>query len=253
MQEYEQARQQMPGIDNWPAEARLLHGLLYLRGLYPLMPSDWRLWGLRDHPLPEELFMPAEQDENALIRAEKNEYHATKAMRGLFEIHALVRAYRQGGQHDLIASLISRHINQFVRWAEKDSGLFKKRDYVSPVFTIVYTNTQAVGSGQAVVNKCREVVEDYRAEWEERATENYPRLITIFVVIQHIVLVFAADTEVGASGEPFAFAELDMSKKAYWLNTSIAIAIAVMVARRALVAHRESFAKLEDVEDDVDL
>lgn len=75
MQEYQQVMLQTPGIDNWTAEARLLHKLLYLRGLYPLMPSDWRFWDLRDHPLPAELFMPEDQDDSALVRAEKGHYH----------------------------------------------------------------------------------------------------------------------------------------------------------------------------------
>lgn len=178
---------------------------------------------------------------------------ATKALRGLFETHILVRAYRQGGQHDQIASLISKHINQYVRWAEKDADLFDRRDYVSPVFTIAYANVQEVGRGRAVVDKCRETVQFYITECAQRGIEQYPRLVTIFVVIQHVVLVFAADTEDGADSELFAIAELDMSKKAYWLNTSVAIAISIMLARRALIAHRDDFPELEVVEDHVDL
>ncbi|KAF3767791.1 hypothetical protein M406DRAFT_69906 [Cryphonectria parasitica EP155] len=253
LRDYMKHKRTTPGIDNWPSDARRLYKLLYLRGLYPLMPSDWGAWGLRDHPVPYGLFMPVDSDGKALIRAEKSDYHATKALRGLFELHTRIRAYRQGGQHDKIAPLVSNEIGRYVCWAEKDANLFGTHDYTSPVFTVTFTNFHAASSGQIVVERCQSLIRSYRAKWIQRGTNHYPRLITIFVVIQHIVLIFTADTDQDNDEEPTPFAELDVSKKTHWLDSSLAIAISVMLARESLVAHREYFPKRKHVEADRDL
>lgn len=75
LREYLRHKRATPGADKWPVEACRLYKLLYLRGLYPLMPSDWA-WPLnRLQPMPAQLFMPTESNDKALIRAEKSAYH----------------------------------------------------------------------------------------------------------------------------------------------------------------------------------
>lgn len=142
-----------------------------------------------------------------------------------------------------------KEIKTFVKWAEQDGGFSKKLDYVSPVFVIPYTNAQAAGSGQTVVEKCQSVAKEYRAEYARKGIEDYPRMIYIFVVIQHIVLVMAADTtEREVEEEPLPFAELDISNKTHWLDYSLGIAIPVMLARQSLFGHRWAFPEVEVVE-----
>lgn len=75
LRDYLRHKRATPGADKWPVEACRLYKLLYLRGLYPLMPSDWA-WPLnRLQPMPAQLFMPTESNDKALIRAEKSAYH----------------------------------------------------------------------------------------------------------------------------------------------------------------------------------
>lgn len=77
LQDYVRHKREIPGVESWPREACRLYKLLYLRGLFPVMPSEWE-WPLnRSHPLPAQLFMPADRDNRALIRAEKSAFHGT--------------------------------------------------------------------------------------------------------------------------------------------------------------------------------
>lgn len=176
---------------------------------------------------------------------------AEKALRRLFELHVRISGYRLCNQHELAAPLVTKEIKAFVKWAEQDGGFFKKLDYVSPVFIIPYRSAQAASSGQTVVGKCQSVVQEYRAEYARRGIKHYPRMIYIFVVIQHIVLVMAADTtEREVEDEPFPFAELDISNKTHWLDYSLGITIPVMLARQSLSAHRWAFPEAEVAEND---
>lgn len=75
LRDYLRHKRATPGASNWPSEACRLYKLLYLRGLYPVMPLDWE-WPLsRVHPMPAQLFMPMDSDDQALIRAEKSAFH----------------------------------------------------------------------------------------------------------------------------------------------------------------------------------
>lgn len=178
---------------------------------------------------------------------------AEKALRRLFELFVRISGYRLCDQHALAAPLITKEIKTFVKWAEMDVGFFKKLDYVSPVFVISYKNAQAASSGQTIVDKCQSTVQQYRDEYARKGIENYPRMIYVFVVVQHVVLVMAADTtEREVEEEPFPFAELDISNKTHWLDYSLGISIPVMLARQSLVAHRRFFSEVEVVESDPD-
>lgn len=125
---------------------------------------------------------------------------------------------------------------------------------MSPISVISYKDAQAASTGHAVVERCQSLVQKYRRKYAGKGIEDYPRMIYIFVVIQHVVLVMAADTkEQEADEEPFPFAELDMSKKTHWLDSTLGIAIPVMLARESLFAHRWAFPEIEVVESDPDL
>lgn len=75
LRDYLKHKRMIPGADKWPSEACRLYKLLYLRGLYPLMPAQWLHWDFRDHPMPAELFTPYESNVKILIKAEKSQYH----------------------------------------------------------------------------------------------------------------------------------------------------------------------------------
>lgn len=158
---------------------------------------------------------------------------------------------RRSDGHDNITRLITRELKQFIRWAEKDSGFWKTLDYVSPCVIVSYKNAKAAADGETIVEKCQDVIQRYRNDYADRNIENYPRMIYIFVVIQHIVVVMAADTtEVEVEEEPYPLAELDISKQSHWLDSTLGIAIPVMLARQSLVAHRCWFPEAPSEEDE---
>lgn len=57
------------GIDKWPTEACRLYKLLFLRGLYPLMPWGWAQNLNTIAAIPIDLFTPRDQEDKALITA----------------------------------------------------------------------------------------------------------------------------------------------------------------------------------------
>lgn len=117
---------------------------------------------------------------------------------------------------------------------------------------IVYRDV-GQASSRKVVEACQNAAKQYRNKYAAKGIENYPRILYVFVIIQHIVLVMAVDTnEDKADNEPFPLAELDMSKKTHWLDSALGIAITVQLARESLRAHRDSFPELDIVESDPD-
>lgn len=126
-----------------------------------------------------------------------------------------------------------------------------KLDYVSPCVIVPYTNARDAANGKSIVQRCQDVVQKYRDDYADRNIENYPRMIYIFVVIQHVVVVMAADTtEVEVEEEPYPLAELDVSKQSHWLDSTLGIAIPVMLARQSLVAHRKWFPEVPPDSDE---
>lgn len=90
LRDYLRHKRATPGVDKWPSEACRLYKLLYLRGLYPVMPSDWE-WPLnRVHPMPAQLFMPMDSDDKALIRAEKSAFHGMCRDPSFAPVHPLI-------------------------------------------------------------------------------------------------------------------------------------------------------------------
>ncbi|CAN8102380.1 unnamed protein product [Discula destructiva] len=242
------------GIETWSSEACRLYKLLFLRGLYPMFPSQWT-WSLSQDPVPRGLFVPLGSDDKCLLKPAQREGYASMAIRNLFKLHIRVDGLRQSGSPALvsrIAPLIKQEIERYVRWADEDVGFWKKRDYVSPVFVIAYKTPQSASTRRPILEKCQSLVEKYREEYATRGIKDCPRCVYIFVVVQHIVLVMVADTERPDGEEPHPLAELDLSQKSHWLDYSLAISITVLMAKEALVAHQSSFLEIEWETDDPD-
>lgn len=152
----------------------------------------------------------------------------------------------------LITRYLERELGQYIRWGEKDIDFWQKLDYISNMRVIAYRDV-AQASSRTVVEACQKAAKRYRSKYAAVGIAEYPRMLYVFVIIQHIVVIMAVDTrEDKADEEPFPFAELDMSKKAHWLDSALGIAITVQLARESLSAYRGSFPERKVVESDSD-
>ncbi|ROW09609.1 hypothetical protein VMCG_02576 [Cytospora schulzeri] len=258
---YRVERTKVKGIATWPQEVARAHKTLALRGAYYLMPSTWN-WDLIDHPFVEGLFAPADSDKKLLFQEKTNRSRVTRALRNLFELHIRICAYRQDGLHDKIADLIEKEIRAYSLSVEKDVKLRGYYDYVSPIFIIKFSDLKKVQVGeretlgqwvhQQAMQACQTRVEQYHAEWAEREVDSYPRFLYTFVIIQQTVLIWMNDTDLKKAQEPYVLASLDMSKRTAWLETSLAIAITIQLAKDSICAHRSGLPLLEEQDDDPD-
>ncbi|KUI68162.1 hypothetical protein VM1G_04005 [Cytospora mali] len=258
---YRVERTKVRGMVTWPQEVARAHKTLALRGAYSLMPSSWA-WDLIDHPFVEGLIAPADSNTKVLFQEQSNRSRATRALRNLFELHIRICAYRQDGLHDKIADLVEKEIRAYNLAVEKDVKLRGYYDYVSPIFIIKFSNLKRVPIEdretlgqwvhQQAMQACQARVEQYHADWSECEVESYPRFIYTFVIIQQTVLIWAIDTGLDEVQEPYVLASLDMSMRTAWLETSLAIAITIHLAKESICAHRSSLPLVEGDDDDLD-
>ena len=70
--DYEEILARIEGSDDWNADQKKLHKLIYLRGLHPMIPSHWRLcfkmWGVTA-PILDDVFTPQSSRKRTAIRA----------------------------------------------------------------------------------------------------------------------------------------------------------------------------------------
>ena len=189
---------------------------------------------------------------------------ATRALRNLFELQIRICAYRQDGLHDKIADLIDKELRRYNASVEKDAKLLGSHAYSSPILIIKFPTLQFAEVEEDQLQErvhaeamrfCRQGVEKYLHQWEERGVEHFPRVMFAFVIIQHTVQIWALDTEIPAYelNNPYALRSIDMSKRNDWLNCTLSIAIPIHLSKEALLAHRWNFPALEGQESDVDL
>ncbi|KAI3402229.1 hypothetical protein diail_158 [Diaporthe ilicicola] len=260
---YRIERTRVAGIRNWARDAAKAHKLITLCGQYSLLPSTWEC-DLIDHPFLHGLFAPMEEGKKTLIRAESNQFRATRALRNLFELHIRICAYRQDGLHERIADLIDKELRRYNASVEKDAKLLGSYAYSSPIMIIKFPalqfaevdkdELQAMVHEQAMLS-CRKAVENYLDQWDQQGVEHYPRVMYAFVIIQQIVQIWAIDTELPVEqlDNPYPLRSIDMSQRNDWLNCTLSIAIPIHLAKESLSAHCWNFPKLEVEESDTDL
>ena len=90
MDTYNELVARLEGSEDWNAEQRKLHKLIYMRGLHPMMPSWWRvsfrMWGVTQ-PHLDDVFTPKHSKKRVAIHAYGNEV-AGKHNRQLFRSEA---------------------------------------------------------------------------------------------------------------------------------------------------------------------
>lgn len=151
----------------------------------------------------------------------------------------------------MIADLIEKEIRTYNTSVEKDVKLRGYHDFVSPIFILKFCNLNNAPLrkwetlGQWVLRQamqaCQERVRQYHAKWAAHGVNDYPRFVYTFVVIQQTVLIWVIDTDLDEVEEPYVLANINMSERTAWLETSLAIAITIHLAKESICAHRAGF------------
>lgn len=158
--------------------------------------------------------------------------------------------------------MIEKAIRNYGLSIEKDAKLRGYYDYVSPVHIIKVCKLRRSFRGelgnldawlnQQAVQSCQARVEQYHADWANLVVDSYPRFLYTFVIIQQAVIIWAIDTDIEGPPEPYVLANLDISERTAWLETSLAIAITLHLAKDSVYAHRHGYPLVEEEDDDPD-
>ncbi|KAL2137382.1 hypothetical protein VTI74DRAFT_3 [Chaetomium olivicolor] len=126
MDEYDKILSRLEGSEDWNAEQRKLHKLIYMRGLHPMLPSWWRIsfrmWGVTQ-PHLDDVFRPKNSKKRVAIHAYGNELAASKALESLFYLSQYVTDYEEIGYQDKITCTVVKNIRNYIRWAMRDAGI----------------------------------------------------------------------------------------------------------------------------------
>lgn len=225
--------------DAWTADEKRLHRLLSLRGFHPLLPATWT----RDFlgvPMYPSLFAPTDgneyPDDEAIpvtITNYGSQFHATKALRALFDLQSRVSGLRQTGHNTVrIGAIIERELRRYITWAAADAGL----DRCGPLAAMPniaakqFLVGRQEGKTQTTDKKTKKTkkrslarqVQDYFGDWVARYRAYYaslpeynvedndeegdkgsrgrrhsrlrpPRLLYGFVIVQHAVMLLVVD------------------------------------------------------------
>ena len=216
--------------NNWTADEKRLHRLLALRGFHPLLPGTWT----RDFlgvPMYPHLFAPLDDETQesrpVAISNYGSQFHATKALRTLFDLQARVSGLRQTGHNTArIGAIIERELRRYIGWAAADAGL----DECGPLaampniaakrFLVGADEKRGRGQGRGRKPLARRV-QEFFGDWVARYRSYYatlpeyevegsngketqrlrpPRLLYGFVIVQHAVMLLVVDAASPESG-----------------------------------------------------
>ncbi|KAK4126543.1 hypothetical protein N657DRAFT_569617 [Parathielavia appendiculata] len=134
MSEYDSVVARLEGSEDWNADQRKLHKLLYMRGLHPMIPSWWRvslkMWGITQ-PHLDDVFTPRHSKKRVAIHAYGNEVAATKALESLFYLSQTVSDYEEIGYQSKITSTAVKGIRSYIKWALRDAGIDNRRSLLN--------------------------------------------------------------------------------------------------------------------------
>ncbi|CAK7224114.1 hypothetical protein SBRCBS47491_005438 [Sporothrix bragantina] len=269
---YEEGIAAIEDYESWTSDEKRLHRLLSLRGFHPLLPATWT----RDFlgvPMYPSLFSPIDADDTmndsnssppVTIANYGSQFHATKALRALFDLQSRVSGLRQTGHNTArIGAIIERELRRYIAWAATDAGLdrcapFAAMPNIAAKQFVVRSNEKTDRKGKKT--KKRSVahqVQDFFGDWVTRYRTYYaslpgyaveggdgsqkqrlrpPRLLYGFVIVQHAVMLLVVDAAGNRSSRhprPRCLADFNLSLGDRWLDASLSVAIPVHVARAA--------------------
>ncbi|KAL2267040.1 hypothetical protein VTJ83DRAFT_4317 [Remersonia thermophila] len=134
LEEYNAKAAGLEGMENWNADQRKLHKLIYMRGLHPILPSWWRvsfkMWGVTQ-PHLDDLFTPKNSRKGVAIHAYGNEVAAAKALESLFYLSQTVTDYEEIGYESKIAPTVVKTLRGYIQWALRDAGIDKHKSLLN--------------------------------------------------------------------------------------------------------------------------
>ncbi|KAK4204903.1 hypothetical protein QBC40DRAFT_74624 [Triangularia verruculosa] len=139
--DYEEGVARLEGSEDWNADQRKVHKLIFLRGLHPMIPSNWRIcfkmWGI-NQPHLDDVFTPTDSEKRVVIHAYKGIHAAGKALENLFYLSQYVTDYEELGLQRKASSLIVKAIRNYIKWSMMDASITPRKD-LSVVLVHDYT------------------------------------------------------------------------------------------------------------------
>ncbi|PYH44563.1 uncharacterized protein BP01DRAFT_275085, partial [Aspergillus saccharolyticus JOP 1030-1] len=218
------------------AEEQDLFFRLAMRGFEPLVPQIWR----HDFPtLPESLYPPPSGPSFRplfQVRRSSNLY-ATKALANLFSVGGRVRdcdILRQRPER-----MIKDAIKKYFRWALFDADIYTTKDSI-PVHA-VYAQKKGETTLDAVRRlnrRLRALTDRYHEPSIEGSSARKFPLLMGFIICGPIVAIVTHSTDPAEAETSFDgkfISQFDLSERGQDVWNSLAIAIAVMHARRTMI------------------
>ncbi|RKF63908.1 hypothetical protein OnM2_022043 [Erysiphe neolycopersici] len=246
---------------NWHPDELFLFERLSMRGFEVLLPKSWKI----DFPtLPHTLFAEHENEPTFVNTNFTSSAYGVKALQSLLGLGARVRDNLLTGAP--INKLISREINHYIKWSERD-GDFSKMRFL-PVLTVVVARPkQSIDALSVEIDRqMRSLAEKYREKFaisdvqaevpnENAANKKYfinpPLLYGMIVARTNIIFVTLDSAKVDAAVRHMQDFDFREQGTEAWIG--FAISILVIVARNYLMSMKTDFKADNELDVDVDL
>ncbi|KAK4231259.1 hypothetical protein QBC38DRAFT_440030 [Podospora fimiseda] len=275
--EYLEVLERIEGNENWNADQKKLHKLIYLRGLMPMIPSHWRLcfkmWGITA-PHLDDVFTPTLSQKRVAIHCYGSVQAAGKALESLFYLSQYVTDYEELGMQEKSAPLIAKTLRNYIKWSIEDAGLdYRKND---PVIVVQAYQKNFADDAMSVNEEDSPELSDPEGEpltEEEKQLQKFVRALDKdleqrlkylrrqwyqklydrerkqyrapmpnlygFAVIQHIVGVLSLDPN-GVKNPIIVLEQVKLNERGHWLWNALSLALPVHMARDSLVNLRHT-------------
>ncbi|KAK0745083.1 hypothetical protein B0T21DRAFT_97366 [Apiosordaria backusii] len=267
--EYEEGISRLEGSEDWNADQKKVHKLIFMRGLHPMIPSNWRIcfkmWGI-NQPHLDDVFTPSDSEKRVVIHAYKGIHAAGKALESLFYLSQYVTDYEELGLQDKASGLIVKAIRNYIKWSIKDASINPRKDLpivlvhdytaqllqgnsieVDPDSSALDSDEEHDDEGSAYDRQVEDVMsrsikkrlKSLGKRWRTVLLEGNkfvakPPTLYQFSVIQHMVMLSSYDPS-SPSNPIIILDQFPMNDRGQWLWNALSIAIPVHMARGALL------------------
>ncbi|KAI6247473.1 hypothetical protein HI914_04072 [Erysiphe necator] len=246
---------------DWHPDELFLFERLSMRGFEVLLPRSWKI----DFPtLPHAIFAELENEKTFVNTNSTSSAYGIKALQSLLSLGARVRDNIITGAP--INKLISREINNYIKWSERD-GNFSKMKFL-PVLTMVMARpNQTVDALSIEIDKqMRFLAEKYREQFaipeaqimgidkprkEKLYVRNPPLLYGIIVARTNIIFVTLDSAKSDATVRHLQDFDFQEQGTEAWIG--FAISILVIAARNYMMSIKNDLKFADESDVDIDL
>ncbi|KAK0672708.1 hypothetical protein QBC41DRAFT_13661 [Cercophora samala] len=272
--DYEEGVSRLEGSEDWNTDQRKVHKLIFLRGLHPMIPSNWKMcfrtWGI-NQPHLDDVFTPEDSEKRVVIHAYKSIHAAGKALEHLFYLSQHVTDYEELGLQDKASGLIVKAIKKYIKWSMNDASINPRKDlpivlvhdYTAQLLNQPLSRDSSMGVGHESFAYDSDEEEDYEYSDHGREVEDTmsrsiekrlralgkrwrevlirgnkfvskPPTLYQFSVFQHMVMLSSYDPS--SRKNPIIILDhFPMNDRGKWLWNALSIAIPVHLARDAMI------------------